>query len=36
MVADRSVHPDELRERATRLAVDARRDSAGALRRVGE
>jgi len=32
-------YPDELRERAIRLAVDARRDPAtrsGALRRVGE
>jgi transposase len=32
-------HPDELRERATRLAVDARHDPAtrtGALRRIGE
>ena len=32
-------YPDELRERATRMAVDARRDPAtrpGALRRVGE
>jgi transposase len=32
-------YPDELRERATRLAVDARRDPvtrAGALRRIGE
>lgn len=32
-------YPDELRERAIRLAVDARRDSATrseALRRVGE
>jgi transposase len=32
-------YPDELRERAIRMAVDARRDSAtrsGALRRVGE
>ena len=32
-------YPDELRERATRLAVDARRDPAtrpGALKRIGE
>jgi hypothetical protein len=32
-------YPDELRERAIRMAVDARRDPAtrsGALRRVGE
>ena len=32
-------YPDELRERATRMAVDARRDPAtrpGALRRIGE
>ena len=32
-------YPDELRERAVRLAVDARRDPAtraGALRRIGE
>lgn len=32
-------YPEELRERATRLAVDARRDPAtrsGALRRIGE
>src|SRR5215210_8858820 len=32
-------YPDELRERATRLAVDARRDPAtrmGALRRIGD
>ncbi|MEJ1922232.1 hypothetical protein KHB019_001497 [Microbacterium sp. KHB019] len=32
-------YPDELRERATRLAVEARQDSArkaGALRRIGE
>jgi transposase len=31
-------YPDELRERATRLAVDARRDPAtrtGALKRIG-
>jgi transposase len=38
MAAPRT-YPDELRERAIRLAVDARRDPAtrsGALRRVGE
>jgi len=32
-------YPDELRERATRMAVDARRDvttRSGALRRIGE
>ena len=32
-------YPDELRERATRMAVDARRDPAtrsGALKRIGE
>ena len=32
-------YPDELRERATRMAVEARRDAAtrsGALRRIGE
>jgi transposase-like protein len=38
MAAQRK-YPDELRERATRLAVDARRDPAtrtGALKRIGE
>jgi transposase len=38
MAAPRT-YPDELRERATRLAVDARRDPAtraGALKRIGD
>jgi transposase len=39
VMAAPSKYPDELRERATRMAVDARRDPAtrtGALRRIGE
>lgn len=38
MVAPRK-YPDELRERATRMAIDARQDPAtraGAFRRIGE
>lgn len=38
-MAARKKYPDELRERATRLAVEARQDPArraGALRRIGE